>query len=298
MILQKYKSNYLLIGAVFFYCTFLIIYFSIIYFDIITFEELNNKSRLNSVNNLKMLMISAILIAPIIEELVFRGYFTNNKNLKFLSIIGLPLFIFFTKSFYLIIIIPYIGILLFDYFSFKKINTKILFISNALIFAIIHYKVEHFNEIITIIPILAQFGTGLLLIWVVINFNIKTSILIHSLHNLIILLPLIIILQFPPKTVNFKEVENYKITWNKIPIFNNELTLIKKPNDFEISANNISPIDLYKTYVKLEDNINLYNKEPFFKYNIVIKKLNSSAIKLDSLSIKNLLIESELIIEN
>ena len=116
MILQKYKNNYLLIGAVFFYCTFLIIYFSIVYFDIVTLEELNNKSRLHSVNNLEMLMISAILIAPIIEELVFRGYFTNSKKLKILAIIGLPLFIFFTKSYYFIIIIPYIGVLLFDYF--------------------------------------------------------------------------------------------------------------------------------------------------------------------------------------
>ncbi len=291
-LLNKYKENYLLIGAVISYCTFLIIYFG--FFSI---EDIfNNPNRLDGTTNFKLFILSALLLAPILEEIVFRGYFTNNKILKLFTIIGLPIFVLSVDKYYLIFTIPYIIVLILLLFYKDKINKHILFISSALVFSVVHYKPEDFGNIITILPILTQFALGLLLIWVVVNFNLRTSILVHFTYNFIVLLPLFFVLQFPDIEQKSIEFNEYKISWQKTPVFSGEFTLLSRPNAYQVNASSIIPLTLYKAYASSKKP-NLKDSELFSKYKINIQKLNDSAKELDSTLVKSLLIKANLIIE-
>ena len=135
-----------------------------------------------------------------------------------------------------------------------------------------------------------------MLIWVILNFNIKTSITIHFLHNLIIILPIFIYIQFPNTESKSVKLNKYKITWQKTPVFNGNIVLLSRPNNYSISTQNISPSELYKAFALRKEGIR--DLELFSKYNISIEKLDDSAKKLDSLIIKSILLKANLIIEN
>jgi|TARA_B110000093_G_C12934039_1_gene394899 membrane protease YdiL (CAAX protease family) len=289
--LKKYKQNYLLIGAVILYSTFFIIYFS--FFSI---EEISNKpNRLSNVTDFKAFILLALIIAPILEEFIFRSYFTKNKILKLITIISLPVFVLLIgKQYLMFVVIPYTIILIIDLFKIYKIHKYIIFIGSALLFSMAHYKLSAFESGITALPILAQFSIGLLLIWVVLNFNLKTAIFVHFTYNLTIILPIFIYIQFPNIESKSLVLDEYRISWQKTPVFGGQ-TLLSRPNSYQVYAVNISPSELYKMY-NSSDKIKLINTELFSKYKISIEKINDSDKILDSVIVKSLLLKSNLIL--
>lgn len=290
-LLNKYQHNYLLISAVIIYCAFIIVLFAGFSLD----EISKNPSRLNSNLGFLPLIFSALILAPIFEEIAFRGFFTKNRTIQIVSIAGVPIFILLIKNYYVLIIaIPYVLLLLISIFKENLINKHVVFVFSAVVFALVHYKLEHFNNIITVIPILTQFALGLLLVWLVLNFNLKKAIIIHFANNFLLLVPLFISLQFPNQEVKTVQFNNYQLTWSKIPVLSGMKTF-SKPNPFEISTTNTTPLDIYLVFDR-ENKPNLRNLEMFNKYKLSIKKLNKNAIKLDSTTVKNIMLEAELLI--
>lgn len=289
--LNTYKENYLLWSAVLGFSTFAITYFILSRSN--SFYE--NPTRLDGFTNFKIFVLSALFFAPIVEEIIFRGYFTKNKILKFISIVGLPAFTLSINKYYLILSIPYAVILILIFLKKRNINIRIAFFANALLFSLIHYKLHDFTNFITIIPIVAHFSIGLFLIWIVVNFNLKVSIISHFILNFIIILPLSISLQFPDNKNYSKEIDGYKISWKKTAVFNKHTT-ISRPNNYEVNAKKVTPIELYKVYASVDNN-RIKDSELFSKYNINIISINNSQKKLDSLLIKKLLLKTNLLTE-
>ncbi len=270
---NKFKENYLLKIAFFCFLVFLATSLFLFYDETL----FTSPTRLDSLTNFKSFLLFSILVAPALEEIVFRGFFTHKKTLQIITIVSLPLFAFFINQYAFVFSMLYSLVLTLSLLKKKSISNKILFFGNAVLFAIIHYKIEHFSNLASISPIIVHFSMGLLFIWVVINFNLKTSILFHATYNFIILLPLFISLQFPNADQNSLEHHNYKISWQKTAILNTH-TFISKPNKYQIESTNITPITLYKSSGS-KNKLALKNAELFSIYNIRIKRLNSSAKK-------------------
>lgn len=291
--LKKYKYNYLLISAILIFSTFLILFLG--FFSEDEINEMPN--RYNSNSGFLAFVFSALILAPLFEEIAFRGYFTKNKILKIASILAIPFFILLMKNYFILIIaIPYLVLLIINIINEKFINKHLLFIYSAVLFGAMHYKLEHFESVITILPILAQFSLGLLLVWVVVNFNIVKTIITHFIYNFLLLIPLFITLQFPNSEVENLEYKNHEITWKKTPAISG-MKRFTTPNPYEVSSTNFTALDVYLSYDS-DNKPNLRNAEMFVKYKLSIEKLNDEAKKLDSTTVKEILLEAELLIKD
>lgn len=287
-ILKKYNFNYLLLtGATIFCCTMLI------YIIISKFysNEINSLSRFDSINNYYLLIFSALVIAPIFEELFFRGYFTNNSFLKIFSFAGCSFYIYVTDNSYLYI---FVFILVFLHFV-KKINRIYFYVFNSVLFSLVHYKLYDFKSIITIIPMFFQFSFGLILIWVILNFNLFKSIITHFLFNLFFIIILTFPLQFPQKENKNFDYLGYNISSSKTPFFKNKNTIISRPNDYTISAENVDIIKFYNSFDSNSKHIKINADNKFYKFKIYIKRIDSTANKLDTKTIELLLKKANLI---
>lgn len=287
-IFKKYNFNYLLLtGATIFCCTMLI------YLIISKFyrNEINSLSRFDSINNYYLLVFSALFIAPIFEELFFRGYFTNTSFLKIFSFVGCIFYIYITGNSYLYV---FIFILVFLHFV-KKINRVYFYVINSLLFSLVHYKLYDFKSIITIIPMFFQFSFGLILIWVVLNFNLFKSIITHFLFNLFFIIILTLPLQFPNNENKNFDYLGYNINYRKIPFFNNKNTIISLPNDYTISAENVDINKFYNSFNSNSKKIKINVDNKFYKYSINIKRIDSTANKLDTKTIELILKKANLI---
>ena len=287
-ILKKYNFNYLVLsGAVIFCCTLISYIIILLFFE----EEINDLSRLNSINNYYLFVFIALIIAPIFEELFFRGYFTNNLLLKIFSFFGIIFYIYTTDNFYLYVLLFFMGILHF----IKKINRIYIYFINSIIFSLVHYKLYDFDSIFTILPMFFQFSLGLILIWVVLNFNLIKSILTHFFFNFLIVIIFSIPLQFPKIEIKKMEYLGYKMEWNKTPIFNSENTIISTPNSYEVFAENVEILQFYNTFKTNSKKINVKSDNKFFKFKFRIIRIDSTANKLDHKTVELLLKKANLI---
>jgi len=290
---KKYRYNYLLISAVVIFCTFLVIFLGFFSED----EIKNSPNRFNSNASFISFIFSALIFAPVFEEIIFRGFFTKNKLLKITSIVGLPLIILLFKNHsFLLVAAPYVALLVINFFKEQTISKHLLFLYSAFIFALAHYELAHFSHLITILPILSQFSLGLLLIWIVLNFNIKKAIIVHFIFNFLAIMPVFISLQFPDKVEKSLEYKSHKITWVASPALSTMKKFIK-PNLYEFSAVNYTALDIYLSYDS-KNKPNLRNSEMFVKYKLSIEKLNDEAVKLDSVTIKEIFLKAGLLIKS
>lgn len=287
-IFKKYNFNYLLLTGATIFCCNMLIYLIISKFYS---NQINSLSRFDSINNYYLLVFSALVIAPIFEELFFRGYFTNNTFLKIFSFVGCVFYIYITGNSYLYV---FIFILVFLHFV-KKIYTVYFYVINSTLFSLVHYKLYDFKSMITIIPMFFQFSFGLILIWVVLNFNLFKSIITHFLFNLFFIIILTIPLQFPNNENKNFDYLGYNINCRKIPFFNNKNTIISIPNDYTISAENVDINKFYNSFNSNSKKIKINVDNKFYKYKINIKRIDSTANKLDTKTIELILKKANLI---
>lgn len=252
-------------------------------------DKITNLSRLDSFSNYNSFVFSALLVAPIIEEFVFRGYFTEKKIMIYISLLGSITYVFITHNYYLLFLI--VILILLHFFKNKKI---LLYILNCLFFSVVHYKLNDFSSFFTILPMFFQFSIGAILIWVVINFGILKTIIIHFIYNLIFVLIMSFPLLFPNKDIKSKRYIGYKIEWNKVSIFNNNTSIIK-PNDYTIVADNITINDFYKTFRGEKGKITINMNERFYKFSFDVQRVDSTANELNSETIKTILKQIKLI---
>lgn len=284
----NYRFNFLLkIGAVIFCCT-LFLYFIIYYYFENDFKAISRVK--NITNNYFYLVFTSLILAPLFEELAFRGYFKEKPFYQVISFIGIAIFIFFSNNFYLYLL--YLSFIIIHFL--KKKNIKYLFFINSLIFSLVHYNFNDFDSVFTILPMFFQFALGLILIWVVLNFNLLKSILLHFLFNFILIVILTIPLQFPDNSINIVEHSGFIIESQKVAIFNGN-TIISRENEFNIVAKNVNIIKFYKIFNSNFKNIKISKESMFYNYDIKIEKLDTTKSKLDYKKVKLLLKESKLI---
>lgn len=241
-------------------------------------------------SNIYIAIITIVIIAPIFEEIAFRGMFTSNKILKAMSFVGIPLSILLTQNYYAFILY---FIYLLIYFI-PKSPSWLIYGFNAVLFGVIHYSLEDFSENwINFLTVFSQIGMGLILTWMVLNYSILHAMFLHFLYNGIIMSTFVTTLHFVDTTPKTHTVDNYKITWNLESIF-------KSVNRQSISMYNQKeltnfPIHKLKGILNLSDSIQINPEYYHNTLNISIISLNDEEIS--NKTVEKLLVESGLFVK-
>lgn len=289
--MKKYKSNWILLVSI-----IAILLFSICLFFLIDSEEMKS-SRMNYKVSFYVFSLFAILVAPITEEIVFRGFFTNKPILKKISIILLipiSLLVFYSNYNIYLFLLALLTILCNVYFYLKykehKKTEYLLVVTNALFFGFVHYKLSDFYSVNSTFFVLGQISFGFLLIWITKNFGIVKSIISHATINFVILIITFFGIQFVDVKIYRKESKNVIIQWNQVPFFkSNSGSNINEENKMIIKN-----LDLSNTIVLTgisDKKTTYFIKYPFVKYDITItsknKKISDKEI-IEALEMANL----------
>lgn len=155
-------------------------------------------------------LLNVILIAPLFEELIFRGYlrYKNNYLLRFLI--------------FLVGITGESNRLKVEDFVKKGWHKhyKIVLYFSALLFASIHiFNFENFSEMILFIPILIapQFVMGLLLAYLRTRHTVKLGILLHFTHNSIAIAITLLTIAGSVEKINI-DTKDYSLELSEINI--------------------------------------------------------------------------------
>ena len=147
-------------------------------------------------------IIFAVLLAPIIEESLFRLLLVFNKrNLFYFFVMCVGLFITFLVresyfKLFLFILLSLISIIIYFYFevikSFLVKNYRCFFYFIVVLFAVLHLfnfnGINSHNLFVAIILVVPQIILGLILGYLRIKYGIAYSILFHAIVNLSVLL--------------------------------------------------------------------------------------------------------------
>jgi len=218
-------------------------------------------------SSLPMYVLSAIIIAPLLEEISFRGFFTGQKFLPIVSLVFICFFVLTQGTHPLHFSLLLLFLLAYGWNHFRpiKVILNLSFIFNAALFALIHYQIDTLAS--PVIP-LTQFGFGLILIWVVLNFGLLKTMIFHGILNALLILILIGGLQYPDQSVHKIETETYLLQWVRRPLINGKDGQI----DFNSEGVNIKSLDA-KTISSVmsprETNLPI-PLEPFMKYDITL----------------------------
>ncbi|MGY0391052.1 CPBP family glutamic-type intramembrane protease [Bizionia sp. KMM 8389] len=269
---SNYKNNWLLTtGFISLFLGFLSLLYTIVY----PFSEdpFANSGYYNIPYFL--FLVLGIIIAPIWEELSFRGGFTNSKIIKIVSIFGLLGLLIYTELVTLkITTLIYIVLLIVSFYKKSNALQAGLFIGSTVLFALFHLNLEHPFSITTLQGFLFRLAFGFFAIWVCINFSLLKSMLFHAAWNFIFLGFLTISLLFPDETIHHYENDMIKVTWKRVsksPTYSiitnkiNSQTLEAKACDVTFLLNStkwtLNPKDSIIDFVPTE---------PFMAYNVEI----------------------------
>ena len=158
--------------------------------DFTDFSE--NKEKLNIET-----VLSYVLLIPLIEELLFRGFLDLRRSRNLIVGIGLAalcaFFLFFRDEQYFFIVLFMIILLVYAclridafYSILKGFVTRyyhLLAILSALIFAAFHITNYDDYSIYTFIPLVPRFISGLYLAYIISKYNIWYAWMMHAINN-------------------------------------------------------------------------------------------------------------------
>lgn len=154
-----------------------------------------------------------VLVAPIIEEIRFRGFLTNNKVLQALFLLLTPLGLIVTgwnTLIFLLMVMVYSLFFIYKSYSQDWILDLLLIVS-ALFFSIHHLPSEA-SLTMSWLPFLAiSFSLGLILSWIVINKSIWRAMLFHGAWNLLMAIIILLSLQLVSEDLHIAEGDGYKL---------------------------------------------------------------------------------------
>lgn len=252
------------------------------------FNESEFSSRVTRFKDFTLIhFVAAFTIAPVIEELIFRGIFTGKKIFRYVTYTGLLGYILLLQNYYLIPILTAF-IILYELNKKKEISGYIYFI-NALLFGFMHYEWNDLKIPDTWIGIVMTVGMGLILIWMVLNFGLIYSILLHAFNNFIAIA--IIVIGYEISDMSLKEIEtkDFTMKYQRVSFFVGSGNMQTDANQF-LKAENMSMSVIHGSVCFDEKLSDLY----FGKYNISIERKKSSIKKLDCTSLNQLLDIAEL----
>lgn len=277
------KKNWMIVSGVLLLFTSL---FVILYFDV-TLPY--SKSRFESTGTFFVkFFIAPLLIAPVIEELLFRGFLSRSKvvNALFL-LLGVGALFFFNFHWVLVILILLTYVVYLSYF-YTKIEwlLDVAILLSALVFGSVHYSAEELNFLQTLPFFLVQFSGGLILSWVIYTKNFLSGVISHAVWNLIIVGTSLYGLQFVDTTTSKTAYGESSMVYKKVPIFYSSVSSYKI-EDQELIAKNMTVFDVIK-YMD-ERYLDTFNiTTPYMKYDIHISlegisganDFNSNAMRL------------------
>ncbi|MCS5491503.1 CPBP family glutamic-type intramembrane protease [Algoriphagus limi] len=212
-----------------------------------------------------------VLIAPILEEIRFRGFLTNNKVLQSLFLLLTPLGLIITGWNTLVFFLMVMLYCLF--FIYKRYGQDwildLLLIVSSLYFSI-HHLPSQANLTRYWLPFLAiSFSLGLILSWIIINKSIWWAMLFHGAWNLLGGIIFLLGLQFVSEELHIVDGDGYKIEWKRVPFLkSNEGSFSPEGNELQITNMNIQDI-LGIVNPSLLDSFAI--SEPFMKYEIKLE---------------------------
>lgn len=280
---RPYKENFLLKTGLLMFLFFSALSMVLEYFG---FEDLSSRSISFNDVNIVQLLIASVLIAPVLEELSFRGMFTSKKYLKFISYGAMALFIIFKENYFLF---PFL-ILLFFLFEYKdrKYFLKASYFVNAFLFSVMHYQFSDLLSISSFSGILGTLGLALVFIWLVINLGIWASILLHFITNFSLMMIAIIGYENLDKKTWKVENDNFEMTIQRVSLFDQKARVIFQDGSIDATNTTIGAINQ-----SLCSDSKL--KEIYFgKFNIHIKRKANTQQKLDCRIFKQLLDKSNI----
>lgn len=164
------------------------------------------------------------LLAPIYEEIIFRGNFIKNKVFKLISL-GCLIIVGLIYSLNNYLIFGFLGIYLISFFLSKKKQSetrfKTVLVLNAILFSIMHNTIADYENFSTFSHSLQRLGIAFILLWITLNYKLIYSMIAHSIWNTILFSLVFYILVFPNDTVHQVENENLEVTWKTVNMFNN-----------------------------------------------------------------------------
>jgi membrane protease YdiL (CAAX protease family) len=139
--------------------------------------------------------VGVLIIAPIIEELIFRAPLRKN-GLIWCSVVFSSIYVFSSNLLIINILclVYVVSIIFYQYYSKSKLLLYLLMLLSTLSFVAIHIDnydittIEHFTVYDYIILFLPQFFLSVVLIKVRMQKNVLSAILTHSLYNSAMLL--------------------------------------------------------------------------------------------------------------
>lgn len=277
---RVYKENYLLKVGILIFIGFTGL--GIILKVLGLIDETSSRGiRFNDIN-IYQLIIGAVIVAPLLEELTFRGIFTQKKYLKYVSYLLIFISILLQKSYFLIALVI-VFVLLCEFKPKKQFHIYTYFL-NALIFSLIHYKFLDLFNISAYPNIFGTLGLALVFIWLVINFGLWASILGHFVVNSLLIVAGIIGYENYDQSLHKVETDHHIMTYQYVSLFEKNQTISYDSRN-NITATNISMAEMNRIYCPNSPLKDIY----FGKFNITIKRKSNSGKKLDCQSFKTLL---------
>ncbi len=280
------KDNLLLkLGVAIYCCTLLMLFFFI--------DEKYYFEKIAKIQNFWLFVFMALFIAPIFEEISFRGIFVKNKFLNVVSIVLSLFYIIITNNHYLIIFFLSFVIIKLFINKVRFLNYWYLYIINSIIFSLVHYKLNVFLNFERVLPVFIQFSAGLILIWVVINYGLICSMLVHLFMNFLVIIPLFISIQYVDTKEKTTENNMYQLKLVETPILNGSITVFNMPNEREViikKANLFKIMNYFNIDVKRYKPVN----NPFINYNLQLSTKKED-LKIEESEVVKLFIESKLI---
>lgn len=251
---------------------------------VLDMDEVLHNSRSQESTSLFGTLFLAIIFAPVLEELSFRGLFLSKKIMPIISLTLISCFSLFSYHNYYVLgvfILFMVGFFIYKTYHFRFLF-KIICILNALLFGFIHYKIEDFTSVEKGFVILFQISIGFLLIWVTLNFGLIRSMLVHATYNGVLLSFIVISVQFPDTKINNYEDENIKVEWQRVPYFEslntNISTTSEKTEAYSTTINKVYIMTGIRNYDEVNEKI--VQTEAYMKYNFKIY-LKENAINKD-----------------
>lgn len=140
-----------------------------------------------------LLVVLAIVIAPLVEEPIFRLHLDFKKSSIWWGI-GLSVFVISEIWILFVLLLIWLFYLLITVSVGKKPNLKYSIFISASLFALVHlgnFTDFDYAKYFYWVPFMvgAQFLIGLILSYIRLNHGMKTAILFHAVYNAIITIP-------------------------------------------------------------------------------------------------------------
>ncbi|MGB1210218.1 MAG: lysostaphin resistance A-like protein [Lacinutrix venerupis] len=249
-----------------------------------------------------VLILFVIILAPILEEFIFRGVFTKNKKIKWFSLFTVSIFVILSNNIaFQILFVVYLISLIYNNSKRTSFSYNSLIVINSLLFSIAHIDNERLLIIeASISPLFIRFALGLFFIWICINFSIIKSMLFHASWNIIPLVFLSYSIFFPnPKVENF-ENNDLQVTWHRISKTSSKVNIYPKGQQNSILSESEALFLLKSVEWSKEKNDSIIKNyipmEPYmsYKFNIKLKDTTNKSKNLHK-KIETFLMESKLI---